>query len=105
MLDHLPRLTVEHIQQMVCANFQVSMEELKSPSRRKEIANARRIGMFLCRSYTSESLAAIGKAFCRTHSTVLHSINRLNKEITGKNIKLRRQVEHVSRRLETSCLH
>jgi chromosomal replication initiator protein len=105
MLDHLPKLTVEHIQQVVCANFQVSMEELKSPSRRKEIAHARKIGMYLCRSYTSESLAAIGKAFGRTHSTVLHAVNRLNKDMTAKNTKLRRQVEHVSRRLETSCLY
>jgi chromosomal replication initiator protein len=105
MLDQLPKLTLEHIQQVVCANFQVSLEDLKSPSRRKELANARKVGMYLCRSYTSQSLATIGKAFCRTHSSVLHAINRLGKEMEAKNNKLRRQVEHISRRLETSCLH
>ncbi len=105
MLDHLPKLTVENIQQMVCSSFQVTMEDLQSPSRRKELVNARRIGMYLCRNYTTESLATIGKAFNRTHSSVLHAVAQLNKEMEGKNNKLRRQVEHIGRRLETSCLH
>ena len=105
MLDQLPKLTVEHIQQVVCASFQLTLEELKSPSRRKELVNARKIGMYLCRSYTTESLATIGKAFSRTHSSVLHAVAQLSKEIEGKNSKMRRQVEHVSRRLETGCLH
>lgn len=105
MLDHLPKLTVENIQQMVCSSFQVTMEELQSPSRRKELVNARRIGMYLCRNYTTESLATIGKAFNRTHSSVLYAVAQLNKEMEGKNNKLRRQVEHIGRRLETSCLH
>ncbi len=105
MLDHLPKLTVEHIQQVICSVFQLTVEEVRSPSRRKDLVNARKIGMYLCRSYTSESLAAIGKAFSRTHSSVLHSIAQVSKEMEGKNSKVRRQVEHISRRLETSCLH
>ena len=105
MLDHLPKLTVEHIQQMVCSSLQLTMEQLISPSRSKDLVNARKIGMYLCRNYTTESLATIGKAFHRTHSSVLHAISQLSKEIQGKNSKLRRQVEHIGRRLETSCLH
>jgi chromosomal replication initiator protein len=105
MLDHLPKLTIEHIQKVVCANFQVTLEELKSPSRRKDIANARKIAMYLCRSYTAESLAAIGKAFARAHTSVLHAINTLTREMENKNNRLRRQVEQVSRRLEMGCLH
>jgi chromosomal replication initiator protein len=105
MLDHLPKLTVEHIQQVVCSSYQLTLEELRSPSRRKELVNARKIGMYLCRNYTAESLATIGKAFSRTHSSVLHAVVQLGKEMEGKNSKMRRQVEHVSRRLETSCLN
>jgi chromosomal replication initiator protein len=105
MLDQLPKLTVEHIQQIVCSSLQLTLEELISPSRRKELVNARKIGMYLCRNYTTESLATIGKAFNRTHSSVLHAVSQLSKEMEEKNNKLRRQVEHIGRRLETSCLH
>jgi chromosomal replication initiator protein len=103
--EHLPKLTVEYIQQQVCASFRLSPEELKSSCRRKELATARKIGMYLCRNYTSESLASIGKAFGRVHSSVLYAINSLNKELEVKNNKVRRHVEYISRRLETSFVY
>ncbi len=104
MLNHLPQITVDHIQQVVCASFQVSVEELRSPSRRQELAMARKIAMYLCRQYTTESLESIGRAFLRSHSSVLYAVKGLAKEITEKNSKWKRQVDYVSRRLETSCL-
>jgi chromosomal replication initiator protein len=103
--DHLPKLTVEYIQQQVCESFRISPEELKSNCRRKELATARKIGMYLCRNYTSESLVSIGKAFGRAHSSVLYSINSLNHELEAKNNKVRRHVEYISRRLETSFVY
>ena len=104
MLNQLPRITVEHIQQVVCASFQISREDLRSASRRQELAMARKIAMFLCRQYTTESLVSIGKSFKRSHSSVLYAVNGINKEIDGKGGKFKRQVEYVTRRLETSCL-
>ncbi|MGV8073519.1 MAG: chromosomal replication initiator protein DnaA [Syntrophobacteraceae bacterium] len=104
MLSHLPKITVEHIQQIICSSFQISIDELKSASRKREIAMARKIGMYLCRQYTTESFSSIGKSFERTHSSVLYAVNELGKDIKEKNSKLKRQVEYVSRRLETSCL-
>jgi chromosomal replication initiator protein len=105
MLNNLPKLTAQHIQQIVCGSFQISVDDLLSPSRRKEIAMARKIGMYLCRQYTSDSLAVIGKAFKRSHSTVLYSVNEMNKAMKDSNSKLKRQLDYVSQRLETSCLY
>ncbi|MHC1743710.1 MAG: chromosomal replication initiator protein DnaA [Syntrophobacteraceae bacterium] len=104
MLDHLPKITVDHIQQVICASFQISVEELRSPSRRQELAMARKIAMYLCRQYTTDSLESIGRAFKRSHSSVLYAVNGLDKEIKEKNSKWKRQVDYVSHRLETSCL-
>jgi chromosomal replication initiator protein len=105
MLNRLPKITVDHIQQIVCSSFQISLDDLKSPCRRKELAMARKIAMYLCRQYTTESLVSIGKAFKRTHSSVLYAVNGLGKEMAAeKSSKMKRQVEYVSRRLETSCL-
>jgi chromosomal replication initiator protein len=103
MLDRLPKLTIDHIQQVVCSAFQILVEELKSSKRRKELAAARKIGMYLCRRYTTESLESIGKSFRRSHSSVLYAINDLTKAMENDN-KIRRQVEHISGRLDASCL-
>jgi len=104
MLDRLPKITVDHIQQVICSSFQLTSNELLSSSRKKEIAAARKIGMYLSRQYTTESLVSIGKSFKRSHSSVLYAVNGLQKEMKEQGSKLKRQVEYVSRRLETSCL-
>ncbi len=103
MLERLPKLTIDHIQQVVCSSFNISMEDLKSSKRRKEFTTARKIGMYLCRRYTTESLESIGKSFQRSHSSVLYAINELTKGMEKEN-KIKRQVEHVSHRLDASCL-
>jgi chromosomal replication initiator protein len=103
MLDRLPKLTIDHIQQIVCSNFQISLEDLKSSKRRKELAAARKIAMYLCRRYTTESLESIGRSFGRSHGCVLYAINNLTEALQNDS-KIRRQVEHVSRRLDASCL-
>jgi chromosomal replication initiator protein len=103
MLDRLPKLTIDHIQQVVCGAFQISVEDLKSSKRRKELAAARKIGMYLCRRYTTESLESIGKSFRRSHSSVLYAINDLTKGMENDH-KIKRQVEHISGRLDASCL-
>lgn len=104
MLDYLPKITVHHIQEVVCDSFKISLEDLHSRSRRKEIATARKVAMFLCRQYTTQSLMSIGQSFKRSHSSVLHAVQELNDEMKEQSSKLRRQVEYVIRRLETSCL-
>lgn len=104
MLDRLPKITIDDVQKVVCESYQVSVADLQSASRRKQLALARKVAMYLCRQYTSESLANIGKSFKRSHSSVVYAVNGLNKEMVDKNSKLKRQVEYLSRRLETSCL-
>lgn len=104
MLDRLPKITVEDIQNVVCTTFQISIADLQSSSRRRELTKARKIAMYLCRQYTSESLVAIGKRFKRSHSSVIYAVNGLHKALRDKSGDLKRQIEYLSRRLETSCL-
>ena len=67
-------VTAAMICELVGGQFNVSVKELQSRSRKRTVAFPRQIGMYLSRKYTDESLADIGKAFNRDHSTVLHSI-------------------------------
>ena len=103
ILDFIPKITVDHVIQVVCSSFNIEPADLKSPSRRKDLALARKIGMYLCRKYTTESLASIGKSFMRNHTTVMYAVNELSKEIERRDGKMKRQLDHVIRRLETSC--
>ncbi|MDR3557345.1 MAG: chromosomal replication initiator protein DnaA [Syntrophobacteraceae bacterium] len=103
MLERLPKITVDHIQQIICSTYNLSVDDLKSPKRRKELAVARKVGMYLCRRYTTESLQSIGRSFSRSHSSVLYAVNDLTK-LMEKDNKIKRQVEHVSHRLDASCL-
>lgn len=104
MLDRLPKISIDRVQQTICEIFQISRDLLVSNSRKKELALARKIGMYLCRQYTSESLECIGRAFNRSHSSAVYAVQAIGKEMEEGNSKVKRQVDHVSRRLEIGCV-
>ncbi|MDE0092131.1 MAG: chromosomal replication initiator protein DnaA [Oligoflexia bacterium] len=73
-------LSIEEIQRKVSQTFKLSLEELKSPSRKKHIVRARQTAMFLIRKYLKKSLNDISVAFeKKDHTTVLNSIKKVEK--------------------------
>lgn len=67
-------LSIDAIEEIVAAFFQVTLEQLKSKTRKKEIAIARQFAMYLTKEYTDLPLKAIGWHFGkRDHSTVIHA--------------------------------
>ncbi|MBW4557654.1 MAG: chromosomal replication initiator protein DnaA [Trichormus sp. ATA11-4-KO1] len=70
--------TPETILAVVADTFDVSIEDLKSNSRRREISWARQIGMYLMRQRTDLSLPRIGEAFGgKDHTTVIYSCDKI----------------------------
>ncbi len=67
-------LSAEMICDLVSSQFNVSVREMQSRSRKRAVSFPRQIAMYLARKYTDDSLADIGKALHRDHSTVLHAI-------------------------------
>ena len=65
----------------VCRHFHLSVDQLKSPSRAREITFARHIAMYLLRNHSPRALADIGQLLGgRDHSTVLTAYRRITRE-------------------------
>ncbi len=72
-------VSIDYIQKVVCDYFELSVELLKSKTRKREIVQARQISMYFAKQLTKSSLANIG-ANCggKDHATVLHAFKTVN---------------------------
>ncbi|MCX7593421.1 MAG: chromosomal replication initiator protein DnaA [Fischerella sp.] len=72
--------TPETILTIVADEFNVTIEDLKSNSRRREISWARQIGMYLMRQHADLSLPRIGEEFGgKDHTTVMYSCEKISQ--------------------------
>ena len=92
-------LTASMISELVSGQFNVSIKELQSKSRKRAITTPRQIAMYLARKYTEESLVDIGKAFNRDHSTVLHSIKVVSNKLV-RDTSVNAQLEILSNKVK-----
>ena len=68
--------------QEVARFYELDSAAIRGQSQNKEISNARNVAMYIIREMTQLSLAEIGQKFGgRHHSTVLNSINRVEKQM------------------------
>ncbi|MGH7881706.1 MAG: chromosomal replication initiator protein DnaA [Candidatus Dormibacteraceae bacterium] len=75
--SHRP-LTVNRIQALVAEYFDITVEEMKSKRRDKQIVFPRQVAMYIVREETPSSLPTIGQSFGgRDHTTALHSIEKI----------------------------
>ena len=78
-------ITPDNIIKEVCRYFRVEEDQIRGPSRSREILNARQIAMYLIRSMTSLSLDETGKLFKRDHTTALNGITKIENRMKGDN--------------------
>jgi chromosomal replication initiator protein len=63
----------------VAAAFDVKPKELKGLSRLRSVMLARQVAMYLAHDVAKFSLPAVGRAFDRDHSTVLHAVRKVRE--------------------------
>ncbi|GAB1540242.1 chromosomal replication initiator protein DnaA [Scytonema sp. NUACC21] len=92
--------TPDAILSVIADTFDVSIEDLKGNSRRREISWARQIGMYLMRQHTDLSLPRIGEEFGgKDHTTVMYSCEKISQlRETDKNVSqtLRQLSDRIS---------
>ncbi|MDD5397164.1 MAG: chromosomal replication initiator protein DnaA [Candidatus Moranbacteria bacterium] len=72
----------QHVVEAISQYFNISTKELIEKGRKKEIAYARHIAMYLMRNELNISYPSIGNFFGgRDHTTALHAYEKINKEI------------------------
>jgi len=71
--------------------FNVSTEEIKSKSRKRNIADARFIYCYITKKKLHYTLDVIGKTINRDHSSIVHSI-KMVKILEDQDIKIKNRI-------------
>jgi len=87
------------IEEMVCEYFGETIEEIRNGRRYRRLVICRHTMMFLMRRYTPLSLKDIGIRFGVDHTTVIHGITSMYKELET-NTQFRKQIEYLESKLQ-----
>ena len=74
-------INFEVIIEEVSKHYNISINDIVSSKKNKEIATARQIVMYLCDKLTEDTKSNIGKKMGRDHATVIHNINKVKEKI------------------------
>lgn len=93
------QLTIADIQRIVCEYFDITEDQIRARTRKREVAQTRQVAMYFCKKLTNNSLKTIGLQFGgRDHSTVIHAYQTVENQIeTDK--KFSQMIEDVSQRI------
>jgi chromosomal replication initiator protein len=74
--------SIAEVQTIVAGHFNISVEQMTSPSRASRVSWPRQVAIHLARDLTGESLPRIGQAFGgRNHATVMHACKRVSERL------------------------
>ena len=97
--DKPKEITPSLIINVVAEHFGVSIEDIVSKKRNKEIVIPRQVYMYLCRELTDVSLDNIGNNIGgKDHSTVMHGIEKIKEDINN-NEELRNKIAIIRKKI------
>ncbi len=86
----------------VCKFYDIDETVLRGTLKKKNVAEARQMAMYLVRNLTNLSLPDIGKEFGRDHSTVLYAIRRVETALKAKDQTTMNSVRDITANINSS---
>ncbi len=103
--DRDKEVSLQLIMTEVSDYFSLTLDDLCSPSRSRQLVLARQIAMYLSRELTDLSLPRIGKAFGgRDHTTVMHAKQKIALLMQERRT-VYNQVQELTNRIKTRARH
>jgi len=99
-VNHISKeITVENIQKLVAEHFGISVDILKTKSRKRDVVVARQLSMYFAKEFTQKSLKHIGQRFDKDHSTVLYS-HKAVRNLMDSDLLFKDTVDRLKRKVE-----
>lgn len=76
-------VTIDKILHTVSSHYNITIEDMKSRKRVSNIASARHVAVYIIKKLTDRSLPAIGREFNRDHTTIINSIDTVEKRLAS----------------------
>ena len=95
--------TASLIISQVCKYYSVDESVLRGTLKNKGTAEARQVAIYLIRKLTNLSTPDIGKELSKDHSTVLYSINKVDKALQNGDTALQNHIRDITANIN-SCL-
>ena len=93
-------ISIDLVQKVVSNVFNIKISDLKVKRKYKNYVVPRQIAMYLSRKFTNASLLEIGEKFGgKDHSTVLHSIKKVEEKISKEN-SFKEMIENLKGRIK-----
>ncbi|MBR0071880.1 MAG: chromosomal replication initiator protein DnaA, partial [Campylobacter sp.] len=98
--EKMDQVSLDSILNIISKELNIKPSDIKSKTRTKGIVDARRIGIYLAKTLTSNSTAQIAKFFgLNDHSAVSHNIKKIN-ELIDNDDEIRLQVEELKNKIQ-----
>ncbi len=95
------RITAKSINETVSKYYNIPIEDIKGKRKTQDIADARQVAMYLCRTLTDMSFVVIGKEYGGRHyTTVMHAVDNIEESIKN-NSEVAQAVETMTKQLKT----
>ena len=82
IIDSEKAYAPEYIIEKIADYYNITPDEIIGKGKTRNVANARQMSIYLIRKLTGQTLEDIGKLIGRDHSTVLHSIRKVEESLT-----------------------
>lgn len=91
-------LTTEQVFEAVSKSCNVSKKDILGTSREKNLAEARQIAMWFCKSELELSFPTIGKLFGgKDHTTIMHGYNKIQR--VKEDVKIKQKIDYIKQLL------